>query len=50
MLANTVSPPVNRAVMTGKDFGARTTDSRICLQTSDNVWVQHSNVSALRST
>lgn len=28
----------------------RTTNSRICLQTSDNVRVQRSNISALRST
>ncbi len=48
MLANTVSPPVNRAVITGKNW-ARTTNGRICLQTSDNVWVQRGNVSALRS-
>ena len=39
MLANSVSPPVNRAVMTGRDFRQGTTNTGICLQTSDNVWV-----------
>lgn len=39
-------PPVNRAEMTG----AQTANSRICLQTSDDVGVQHSDVSARRHT
>lgn len=40
MQANTARPLVNSAVMTGRVFWDWTTNSGICLQATDNVWVQ----------